>query len=109
MKPTNYFWIGAAVAVLGCASSLPHVSPMQAQWAAQRYPGMDVEMYEQARKLYVKKCSRCHNVVLPAKLSMEKWQRMIDKMAPKAKLKGNEKDLIWAYIVTVHEAPVDNK
>ena len=107
-RPRPIFLIAVVVALAACATALPHLSPMQAQWAAQRWPDMDEAKFEQARSVYIERCSSCHNVVPPKELSLEKWKETLDKMTPRAKLNSEQKEMIWRYISAVHDAPSDS-
>jgi len=52
------------------------------------------------RKLYVQKCSNCHNLYLPERLSDENWNRKLDTMQVRAKINNAERDLIYHYIIS---------
>jgi hypothetical protein len=56
---------------------------------------------EQARLTYINRCSGCHNLIRPADHSLDQWETLLDKMAPKSRLGPNEKEMIWMYLVTV--------
>lgn len=104
MRKAPGFFI-ALLVLSACAAMLPQVSPMQAEWAAHQWPGMDAAQLEEARALYAARCSGCHNVILPKENSIEEWDVMLNKMAPKAKINEQEKETIRRYIVSAIAVP----
>lgn len=55
---------------------------------------------QEGRKLYINKCSSCHNLHAPGKYSPEGWQKVLKKMQPKAKITDSQKDLIFGYLTS---------
>jgi hypothetical protein len=53
---------------------------------------------QNAKKLYVKKCSSCHNLYLPSRFSYDKWRISLIKMQKNAKISDQDKWLILKYI-----------
>jgi hypothetical protein len=92
-------------ALSACTVMLPQVSPKQADWAARQWPGMDATKLENARILYVNRCSGCHNLVLPEAHSLDKWNVILSTMAPRAKLSNEEKEQVRQYIFTAKSVP----
>ena len=92
----------------GClAGMLPQVTPGQAEWAGQHWPGADLAQLSEGRRLYVNRCSGCHNLVLPGARELDQWRQILPKMAVRAQLDEGQRELIWRYIQTVKEAPAD--
>jgi hypothetical protein len=91
------------LALGACAVSIPPVTPIQAEWAAQRWPGMDFEQLDFARTTYVNRCSGCHGLYLPTERTLSQWHTIMDKMAPKAKLTAQQRELVQRYLTTAHE------
>jgi hypothetical protein len=54
-----------------------------------------------ARKLYINKCARCHKLYDPSNYSDAEWNRWMDKMSRKAKLKPDQKEILSKYIETL--------
>ena len=52
------------------------------------------------RNLYIDKCSNCHNLYLPERLSDENWNKKMDTMQVRAKINNAERDLIYHYIIS---------
>lgn len=51
-----------------------------------------------ANSILTEKCSRCHATPNPQNYSPEKWDMMVDKMAPNAKLSEEEKEALRAIL-----------
>jgi cytochrome c5 len=58
----------------------------------------NIEELQKGRALYVNKCSSCHSLYLPEKYNKAEWSKQVNKMAPKAKITDQEKELIQAYL-----------
>ncbi len=86
-------------------ATLPRISPSQAQWAAARWPDMDMKKLEETRTLYATRCSGCHNLVVPEKHSMSEWDVLLSSMAPRAKISVEQKESIRRYLFTVKSVP----
>lgn len=53
---------------------------------------------ETGKKLMEGRCTKCHKLHEPTEFSAEKWNRILDKMQPKAKITDNERASIYAYV-----------
>jgi hypothetical protein len=51
-----------------------------------------------ARKLYVGKCAKCHKLHDPATYTPEKWDEWMDRMTRKSKLKPEQAELLARYL-----------
>lgn len=58
----------------------------------------NVEELQKGRALYINKCSSCHALYLPEKYNKTEWTKWVNRMAPKAKITNEEKELIQAYV-----------
>lgn len=79
-------------AIAGCTSELYQPTPTEV------YGTATFEELKQGRKLYVDKCSSCHALVLPEKLSPEQWQLQVTEMEQKVAITKSEKTLILKYL-----------
>jgi hypothetical protein len=52
---------------------------------------------ERARKLYVRKCARCHKLYDPAGYSDKEWNKWMGTMSRKAKLSESDEQRIKEY------------
>lgn len=50
------------------------------------------------KETYKAKCGRCHNLKDPEDYTASRWVKIIDWMAPKAKLNAAEKENVLAYV-----------
>lgn len=91
----------AFLAVLGLAAcaTLPHATALDAQVAAERWPGTTVELLEAGRVAYVSRCAGCHNLHLPHEKLPEEWPGTVAEMEKDAHLKPGERALIEHYLV----------
>jgi hypothetical protein len=60
----------------------------------------NLDTLKAGRKLYVKKCSSCHNLYLPSKYNSLEWQKNLEKMQKRAKIDSTQKELINNYLIT---------
>ena len=61
-------------------------------------PALSAEL-QQGHDLFTSNCGKCHKLPDPASLNTEGWRKMVDVMAPKAKLDQTQADLIYKYLV----------
>ncbi|MDP4269123.1 MAG: hypothetical protein Q8909_03235 [Bacteroidota bacterium] len=61
-------------------------------------PRASLAELKQGRGLYVNKCASCHNLYEPERYDTTRWKRIMDKMAPKARINIQEKALILKYV-----------
>ena len=47
---------------------------------------------------FVARCQKCHKLKDPGKFTATKWESILNKMAPKAKLDDTEKKNVLAYV-----------
>lgn len=108
MAKTRKTLVGAMIGLVAAAcvgTFLPRITPRQAEWAQSRWPEMDEVRFDMARRLYISRCSGCHNLVLPRKKTVEQWDVILSTMAPRAKLTAGQTELIRRYLVTAKSAP----
>lgn len=53
----------------------------------------------QGRELYINSCKKCHGLNAPESRTPEQWTKVLESMAPKAKLTSEQKDLVYKYLV----------
>lgn len=54
----------------------------------------------QGKILYEGKCGRCHSLYEASKFTAAEWRPIVDRMAPKAKITDEQKELVYAYLTT---------
>jgi hypothetical protein len=50
-------------------------------------------------QIFEQNCDKCHRLFSPNEFKEKRWVRILDEMAPKAKLNVNEKQKVLAYVV----------
>jgi hypothetical protein len=104
---TCFFAILIAVALVtglaGCQSSAPgdptsrdSVPHLDAESASAA--GLSAQEVNDAHKLYVAKCARCHKFYNPAEYSDAAWHSWMSKMSRKARLKSDPQELLSRYL-----------
>lgn len=87
----KYFLIAfITLVVYGCSPSLykPNVADAKVQ-----------ESLLNGRKIYVARCSNCHNLHLPKEFSSDVWKKQLDLMQVRAGISDDEKKLILDYLL----------
>ncbi len=51
------------------------------------------------RQIYVNNCSSCHSLYRPEHLTKSEWAKVMPVMQNKAKIKDDEKELIFNYLI----------
>ncbi|RAJ04115.1 hypothetical protein LX64_02993 [Chitinophaga skermanii] len=52
----------------------------------------------EGKTLFMDKCGRCHGYKLPETRSADKWVKVIDRMAPKARLNADQKAAVLTFV-----------
>lgn len=73
-----------------CAGSIPEPTQADAEIAAVRWPGTNLEFLHHGRKLYISKCSGCHSLYKPQLYTGSEWDTILVKMSKKAKLNSGQ-------------------
>jgi len=110
---TGWKWPLATVLSLGalaCGAAFvaPEVDSRLVSIAASQQPSSSEEELRQGRDLFVQSCGRggfCHKLPTPKSRSVEKWPGILDRMARKAGLNPQERDLVQRFILAVRELP----
>ncbi len=51
-------------------------------------------------QLFNQNCGKCHRLFSPTELDEKRWVRVIDQMAPKAKLNAEDKSKVLAFVLS---------
>lgn len=54
---------------------------------------------KQGHELYLNNCGKCHKLYSPGSHSDSEWKKILEKMAPKAKLDNDQSYLVFRYLV----------
>ena len=55
----------------------------------------------QGKQIFENSCSKCHDLPKPAQYSSTEWVKIMNAMAPKAKLSKEQHQLVFNYVSTV--------
>ncbi len=91
----------ATALAAACAAALRHATPDDVTLVAPRWPGTTVDDLERGRRFYVRRCSGCHTLILPAAHAPDEWPALVDAMAEKARLKPGEREDVVRFLVAV--------
>ena len=97
------------VLVSGCATAV--IVPTSADVAAADavFPGATLAELQRGRDAFVARCAGCHQLPAPSRVAPAEWPRLVDRMAPDARISDEEKSLIARYLVAAsarsHRAP----
>jgi hypothetical protein len=92
----------ANLGLLGCATSGPeqfsgaHIALPDDEIVLRT--GLPSEQVNEARKLYLLKCSKCHRFYNPAAYEEAEWRDWMRKMSNKARLTPDEESLLDTYL-----------
>lgn len=101
------YLISTAVTFTSCAGSIPMPDLSHAERASHKWYGTTLHDLTVGRQLYIQKCSGCHSLKAPARLSAQQWESILAEMKTKAGVKDDEEKMIMKYLVTISE--VDNE
>jgi cytochrome c1 len=62
-------------------------------------PKATLEELQKGRELYINNCASCHSLHQPEKFDTIQWKKSMEKMAPKAKISKEDKELILKYLI----------
>ncbi len=91
--------LSVTVSSAACTSGVPHPTALDAEAAAQRWPGATLAELDRGRSLFVARCSSCHPLPLPESVDAERWSEVVDDMAIPAHLDTESARLITRYLV----------
>lgn len=83
------------MAAFGCTTQL--YMPSEAN--VNKVEAATLAELQQGRDLFQNKCGKCHKLPKPGKHAKDEWQKILAKMAPKAKLSAEQSDLVYKYVV----------
>ena len=95
--------VAVAVGLLGCQSSAPDGrtagGPLPSlEESVSSEAGLSSQEINDATKLYVVKCARCHKFYDPADYGENEWRSWMKKMSKKAVLKPGQEVLLFRYL-----------
>jgi hypothetical protein len=97
--------LGLAAVACGPSFIAPDVTPDLVQIGQSQWTGTTQASLEEGRELFVTHCHRCHVLPTPKSRTVEKWHKIIIKMAKKAKLDDAQRDTVLRFILAVRDLP----
>lgn len=104
MKKLFLFFVIASIAA--CSSTVKLLQPTQtdADRGSQKFPGYSLSELNEGKSIYEAHCNKCHKYKVPESRNETKWDKVIPKMAKKAKLDSLQQSLVLKYVVTMSTA-----
>ncbi len=83
--------------------SLPQPTPVDVARAQKATPGVTLEGLTSDRRTYVKTCSGCHALHLPAEFPSQRWPSLVQEMVTvqKVKLTGEQRQQIEEFLMAM--------
>lgn len=81
-----------AVVLVACSPGLSPKNTEKVEAAFAKYDESN------GKSIFKEKCAKCHGYKLPETRTAEKWPGVIDRMAKKAKLTGDQKEAVLAFV-----------
>jgi len=72
--------------------------------AQKSWPNTTLEELKEGNTIYRNDCSTCHKNFEVTRFGEAKWKKMIDIMAPKAKLTTEQKEKLTKFLLSYREA-----
>jgi cytochrome c5 len=94
-----------ALILTDCKTSKSTTAPADTELAAaqKRWPDATTQSLQAGRTIYNEQCTRCHGAKPISQYSEQEWERIIGRMAPKAKLTADQTETLRRYILTSHD------
>ncbi|MES2479188.1 MAG: hypothetical protein V4561_08875 [Bacteroidota bacterium] len=67
----------------------------------KQFPDASMGKLQEGYSIYTGSCTGCHKAKNIYRFSTEEWKKIMDKMAPKAKLNGLQKDAVYQYVLAI--------
>ena len=89
MKRLPIFFF-TTIIIIACSAKGFVPTDQQLVEMRQKVPGITMESAKAGFKLYSQKCAGCHQLYLPGKYTIARWNNILPKMFPKAKMTSEE-------------------
>jgi mono/diheme cytochrome c family protein len=102
MKKVSYNAILAFIAisiVVSCAKKSTPSSTTPTESSVVSKTVVNENDIAAGHQIFDQNCGKCHRIFTPQEFKEKRWVRIIDEMAPKARLNDNEKQKVLAYVV----------
>jgi cytochrome c5 len=98
MSPYRLFAAALLLAAACGGGAVPRPTDAHLARARERWPDTTRASLERGRELYVARCSGCHPLHPPDSQPAARWAQLVDEMAPRARLKPDERELVLRYL-----------
>ena len=76
-------------------------SQTDAERAGKKFPGMTLSDLNEGKAQFEKNCQKCHSLKNPASRNEAQWNKIVPKMAKKAKIDEKTEEQIRRYLVVM--------
>lgn len=97
--------LALSLAVVGCHGLVPRPTEADVPYAQKIDPAADLAGLKTGRSRYVARCASCHRLSAPDDAPEGGWGKVLDTMAPKAKLSSEDRRLVEVYLRTIASEP----
>ena len=66
-----------------------------------KFPDVTLPVLTEGHAIYTGVCTNCHGAKNIYRIPEERWQSIIDNMAPKAKITASQKDALTRYVFSI--------
>lgn len=104
-------FVGSLSSFLHCSTGkYALTSPAEAELAIaqKQWPDVTPESLNHGYTIYTTRCNKCHGLKRLTRYTEAEWAKAINTMAPKAKLTGDEKEILKKYIFAAREVAIAN-
>lgn len=101
---TKILLISSAALLVKCGSLPKAPGEPDFAIAQKRWSGVKMEDLTQGHLIYTTKCNKCHGLKKVDAYDEATWGKLIDAMAPEAKLTTDETEKLRKYIYAAREA-----
>jgi len=85
---------------LSCASKTTPTSTPSADVSVVSKPVISEVDILAGHQLFDQNCGRCHRLFSPTEFNEKRWVRIIDEMAPRARLNAEDKNKVLAFVLS---------
>ncbi len=85
---------------LSCASKTTPTSTPSTDVSVVSKPVISEAAILAGHQLFDQNCSKCHRLFSPTEFNGKRWVRIIDEMAPRARLNAEDKSKVLAFVLS---------
>ena len=86
--------------ILSCASKTTPTSTPSNDVSVVSKPLVSEATILAGHQLFDQNCGKCHRLFAPTEFNKKRWVRIIDEMAPKARLSTEDKSKVLAFVLS---------